>query len=172
MAPSVGREETVSSKPTSQPHRYYTRSSRDRKPRREYLYPSEERTHARITSQQPRKPSQLPVHQCQPPSDQPSHNESESDGQESQNETTMDQVTYSNPLRAPCPSPAMKSIQPFHPFPPTQGQANQHSDGTRQENWRQSGSLGAGQCILVEAATRAQMAILVDEIGMMEIEQT
>src|SRR5438045_8762991 len=91
----------------------------------------------------------------------------------------MDEVMYStsNPVRAPFPSPAMKSIQPFYPLPPTQ-QGNQYTHweggrGGQQGNnapWHHSGASG-GQSILLEAANRAQMAILLDDMGSMGIEQ-
>ena|SRR5579862_8108073 len=83
----------------------------------------------------------------------------------------LDHVMYqptSNPLRAPFPSPAIKSSQGFYPFPPTQGFP---LSGEKQEmGWNgASGNGGTGSCILVEAANRAQMAILVDDMGGMGI---
>jgi hypothetical protein len=90
----------------------------------------------------------------------------------------MDQITYastSNPIRAPFPSPAMKSTQPFYAFPPTQQpRRNSYSEGAwsaQEISWRQGGAGAGGQCILLEAAKRAQMAILVDDMGMMGLEQ-
>lgn len=79
----------------------------------------------------------------------------------------MDQVTYStsNPVRAPFPSPAMKTSQPFYPFPPP------HHGTPLQEGWVTQQGIVNGQCILVEAANRAQMAILVDDMGNMGFEQ-
>lgn len=175
MVPSVERaEELASGKPTSPTHRYYTRSSRDQESRTVYRYPSDEGSR-RTTHQTTRKPSQLPLRQRPLPSDNPSQNENDYDAQESdpELELMMDQVTYStsNPVRAPFPSPAMKSTQPFYPLPPTQ-QENQYSEGGcsgQEASWRQSGA--GGQCILFEAANRAQLAILVDDMGMMGIEQ-
>jgi hypothetical protein len=87
----------------------------------------------------------------------------------------LDQVMYtatSNPLRAPFPSPAIKGGSPsFYPFPASHGFP--YPGGEKQEmSWNGSnGNGGTGTCILVEAANRAQMAILVDDMGNMGIEQ-
>jgi len=76
-----------------------------------------------------------------------------------QSDFMMDQVTYStsSPVRVPFPSPAMKTSQPFTPL--HEGWGPHHQDGVN------------GQCILVEAANRAQMAILVDDMSTMGFEQ-
>jgi len=182
MVPSVGRGEEMgtSGKSKSPPHRYYTRSSRDQESRREYRYPNDERTSPRKTHQTARKPNQLPIRHCPPPSDNAMQNEKDNDAQEiaAQQESMMDQITYastSNPIRAPFPSPAIKSTQPFCAFPPTQqNHGNSYSEGawgTQETSWRQGGGGSSGQCILLEAAKRAQMAILVDDMGMMGLEQ-
>jgi hypothetical protein len=184
MVPSVEyNEDSIAGKSRSPAHRYYTRSSRTQEPQSESRHPNERGKH-RTTHQTTRKPVQLPIRQPQPSLDSPSNAENESDAQDldsSQLDSMMDQVVYStsNPLRAPFPSPAMKFTQPFHPSAPTQ-QGNQfaYSDGGwggQHENngsWHQTGVGGAGgQCILVEAANRAQMAILMDDMGNMGIEQ-
>jgi len=64
----------------------------------------------------------------------------------------------------------MKSSPPFFPFPPTHGFP--YAGGEKQEmSWNGVNGNGGGTCILVEAANRAQMAILVDDMGSMGIEQ-
>jgi len=186
MSPSVGRDEESmpSGKPKLPQHRYYTRSSRGHESQRnDYRHSSEERRNPQTTHQMARKPNQLSIRQRSHPSDNVSQNEIESNAQESdslqpEEESMMmiDSVTYStsNPVRAPFPSPAMKSTQPIYPFPPTQTQqGNSHSENYngQETSWHQSGAGVGGQCILVEAANRAQMAILVDDMGMMGIEQ-
>ena len=79
----------------------------------------------------------------------------------------------SNPVRAPFPSPALKTTLPFYQFQPIQQGNYSHSEARMAQpefTWHQSGAVGGGQCILVEAAKRAQMAILVDDMGNMGIE--
>ena len=184
MVHSIGRgEDSIAGKPRSPPHRYYTRSSRGQESRSEHRC-THERGIRRTTRQTTRKPIQLPIRQPPPSSDSPSNTENEADAQDldsSQFDSMMDQVGFStsNPIRAPFPSPAIKYTQPLYQFAPTQ-QGNQliHSEegcGGQQENttsWNQTGfGGGGGQCILVEAANRAQMAILMDEMGSMGIEQ-
>jgi hypothetical protein len=109
-----------------------------------------------------------------PPSSDTTINENDESQQEMdtmQSDFMMDQVTYStsNPVRAPFPSPAMKTSQPFYPFPPVQHGTPLH-EGWGPPHHPQGGVTG-GQCILVEAANRAQLAILVDDMGNMGIEQ-
>jgi len=180
MVPSVGRGEEVSDeRQASPPHRYYTRSSREQQQSpTERRRPSSEREFPKHAHQTNRKPIHL---SSRPPltSENYSQTETEGDAQDtemSQQDSIMDQVTYSpsNSVRAPFPSPAMKSTQPFYPFPPQQGTPQQFSDvaGWSQQHesmsWHQGGA--DGTCILVEAANRAQMAILVDDMGSMGFE--
>lgn len=183
MAPSVGRgEDSIAGKSRSPPHRYYTRSSSGQESQSEYRC-THERAIPPTTHQTTRKPVQLPIQQPPPSSDSPSNTENEGDAQDldsSQFDSMMDLIAYStsNPVRAPFPSPALKSTKPFYPYPPTQ-QGNQfaYSEGGwcgQQENntlWNQNAPGGGGQCILVEAANRAQMAILMEDMGSMGIEQ-
>ena len=184
MVPPVGRgEDSIAGKPRSPPHRYYTRSSRDKESRKEYRC-TNERGIPGTAHPTTRKPLRLAIRQPLPSSDSPSNAENECDAQDldsSQFDSMMDQVacSTSNPIRAPFPSPAIKYTQPFYSFAPIQ-QGNQfaHSEGgwrDQQENntsWHQTGvGGGGGQCILVEAANRAQMAILMDDMGSMGIEQ-
>ena len=184
MVPSLGRGEEVSEgREASPPHRYYTRSSREQQqsptePQRQ----SSEREFPKPTHQTNRKPVHL---SSRPPITSEHHSQTEAEGDAQDSEMSqqdsmmmMDQVTYSinNPVRAPFPSPAMKSTQPFYPFPPQHGTPQQYSLsdggtwGQQQESmsWHQSGA--GSTCILVEAANRAQMAILVDDMGSMGFE--
>lgn len=182
MVPSVGRGEGPSEeRQASPPHRYYTRSSREQQQSStERRRPSSEREFPKPTHQANRKPFHLP---SRPPLSSETHSQTENEGDAQDTEMSqqdsmmMDQVTYSsnNSVRAPFPSPAMKSTQPFYPFPPQQGTPQQYSlsdGGTwgQQESmsWHQGGA--GGTCILVEAANRAQMAILVDDMGSMGFE--
>lgn len=186
MSPSAGRDEESmpSGKPKLPQHRYYTRSSRGQESQKnDYRYRSEGRGNPRTTHQPARKHNQLSIRQRSHPSDNVSQNENDSNSQESdspqlEEESMMmiDSITYStsNHVRAPFPSPAMKSTQPFYPYPPPQTQQGKsHLENCNgQEITSHNGGAGVGgQCILVEAANRAQMAILVDDMGMMGIEQ-
>jgi len=182
MVPSVGRGEEVSEgRQAAPPHRYYTRSSREQQQSStERRWPSSEREFPKPAHQTNRKPTQL---SSRPPLTSENHPQTETEGdaqdtEMSQPDSMMDQVTYStsNSVRVPFPSPAMKSTQPFYPFPPQQGTPQQYSlsDGggwsQQQESmsWHQGGA--GGTCILVEAANRAQMAILVDDMGSLGFE--
>jgi hypothetical protein len=184
MVPSAGRgEEHQEGKPASPPHRYYTRSSREQQPSptSDGRRPSVEEEFPKPTHHMNRKHIHLSSSRL--PLSSESQFETENEGDAKDNEMSqdfmMDQLSFttSNPIRAPFPSPAMKSTQPFYPFPPSrQGTPQQyaHSEGgwgQHQESmsWHQSGT-GGGSCILVEAANRAQMAILVDDMGSMGFE--
>ena len=186
MSPSVGQGEDVGSltgRPgeTSTQHRYYTRSSRDGSsnvtatkspPSNSRYSPSNEsKIQLRNQSHHNMRQMSLKRHPVPPP---PTPDSSTTDSDETrdmdttQSEFMMDQVTYStsSPVRVPFPSPAMKTSQPFYPFPMPQqgtplheGWGPHHQDGVN------------GQCILVEAAKRAQMAILVDDMASMGFEQ-
>ena len=86
----------------------------------------------------------------------------------------MDQLAYASsaPIQAPFPSPSLKSIKPFFPFlPPQPATQFSHSEAcgwSHHDPWQQGGT--GGMCILAEAANRAQMAILVDDMGRMGLE--
>jgi hypothetical protein len=65
----------------------------------------------------------------------------------------------------------MKSTTPFYPFPTMQGGSlgGEGAWGQVASTWHQGTAGGPG--ILVEAANRAQMDILVDDMGNMGMEQ-
>ena len=123
----------------------------------------------------------------QPPAaeetDKPPLSENETEPQDADNGQQdfmmTDHFSYTAPHpRAPFPSPAIKSTLPFYPCPPIQqvspmSQMNvEAGTGWLEQDtkaWQQGGQ--SGKCILVEAANRAQMSILVDDMGSMGIEQ-
>ena len=175
MATSFGSNEdvTTSGNLTQLPsHRYNTRSSRDHQPSPNSRYPNDPRIYPHSNTAQ-----QLnAVHLSSRP--QPSGEPTQADGDEpeldSQVDMMMDQISYStnNSVKAPFPSPAMKHTQPaFYPFPSTQPstQFSVLDSGWGGQTQYQGGA--GEQCILVEAAKRAQMAILVDDMGSMGFEQ-
>jgi hypothetical protein len=177
MGPSVGRGEDTTSTTTLPHHRYYTRSSREQNIQAEYCESQDARGYPRLTDQS--KPRYIPPTRNRRHSD-PVNQQVELEQQDSealQLDMMMDQVSYatSNSVRAPFPSPSMKSTTPFYPFPTTQGTqigTQIGGDGVwghRETTWHQGAS--GDTCILVEAANRAQMAILVDDMGSMGIEQ-
>jgi hypothetical protein len=165
-------------KPVNASHRYYTRSSTgpDSPTQQRHSF-DERRLHRPTLSKQP----QLPSKQPHPPADLPTRSESDGDTIMQDCDPTqtdsamMDTVAFSASaaIRAPFPSPAMKSTQPFFALSPQQTGPYGPSEAGwgHQEPWQQGG-VPTGTCILVEAANRAQMAILVDDMGCMAIEQT
>jgi hypothetical protein len=176
MGASDGRgERSVSGdKATSSQHRYFTRSSREQS---RSHYPDHERVSPPLT-QTPTKPINMSSRPRPIVSDGGVYPDNEIDAHDSETaaqlDSMMDQIAYStsNPVRAPFPSPAMKSTQPFYPFPSQQSNHLLHPESgwtTQQEQSWHGGS--GGSCILVEAANRAQMAILVDDMSSMAIEQ-
>lgn len=163
-------------------HRYYTRSSRDvstthhtHSPEARYP-PTNEAKQQYFRNSNTYNVRPAPLRRHVPPPPPPPLPPSESTANENdesqemdttQSDCLMDQITYStsNPIRAPFPSPAMKTSQPFYPFPSAQQGTPLH------EGWGPHHQGGVnGQCILVEAANRAQMAILVDDMGNMGFE--
>jgi hypothetical protein len=171
MATSFGSSDdvTASGNLTQLPnHRYNTRSSRDHQSPPDSRYPNDPRNYPRPNTAQKLKPVHLSSRP--PPSGEPIPNDADEQELDSQLDMMMDQISSSahNPVKAPFPSPAMKHAQPFYPFPPT------HPSTLSESGWggqtQHQGGAG-GQCILVEAANRAQMAILVDDMGSMGFEQ-
>ena len=122
----------------------------------------------------------MPSRRSQLPHDVGSHsqtNDSDSmqDSDAIESDTMRDAVSFA-PIRAPFPSPAMKATQPLLSYPTSQQGGGSHgpSEATwsqQEQSWQQGG-VPTGTCILVEAANRAQMAILMDDMGCMAIEQT
>lgn len=185
MAASYGSNEdvTTSGNLTQLPnHRYNTRSSTEQQHSLEWRYPIEQplfsrpntptdsRNHSRPLGFQ--KPKPIPHPSRDQPSGEPMQSDADDQEMESQMDMMEDQMSYStcNPVKAPFPSPAMKHTQPFYPFPSNQPSVQfSGSDGGRGEQ-PQHGSGNNGPCILVEAANRAQMAILVDDMGSMGFE--
>ena len=182
MAPSVEPGDgPFEGRQMNPPHRYYTRSSTDQQQSpTECRQPRPEREFSKPAHQTNRKPIHL---SSRPPLPSENHMQTEierdeHDSEMLQQDTIMDQASYStsNSVGGPFPSPAMKSTQPFHLFPPQQGTPKQYppSDGEgwgqRHESmlWDEGGA--GGTCILVEAANRAQMAILVDDMASMGFE--
>jgi hypothetical protein len=178
MGPAVGRGEHLSSLSAheSHPHhRYNTRSNGDgfasHAPLPEARYSSTTDTAACTRTGNDNTQNTTPTLLTQRLPLPVSERVSTDDDQTQEMDITlsdgmMDQVTYStsNPLKAPFPSPAMKTSQPFYPFPPQQRTP-------LQEGWVTPQGIVNGQGILVEAANRAQMAILVDDMGTMGFEQ-
>jgi hypothetical protein len=175
MSPSIGRSEQGTSKSTSQRHRYYTRSCRNKHLRNDYRHSTDERGIRRSTPKNTRKPNPLSTRQISTSPDSPSHSENDTDALDidaSQVDTAMDHITCStsNPVHAPFPSPAIKTTQPFYPFAPSvKGNQFSHFEGQQGSSWHQNAT--GATCILMEAANRAQMAILMDDMGNMGIEQ-
>lgn len=176
MGRSIGRGEDISSLSghESHPHhRYNTRSSRDgpasHSPRPDARYSStNDATCMSNNNAHTTRPTPLKRPLPPPVSERPAtENDETQEMDTTQSDFMMDQITYStsNPVRAPFPSPAMKTSQPFYPFPPPQ-----HGMRLHEGRGPQQGVVN-GQCILVEAANRAQMAILVDDMGTMGFEQ-
>ena len=177
VTPSMGRGEDGERAQESQTppqRRYWTRSSKEQ-PRQEtgrqndargYVLPSD---HARMNHVRPLNCKQPPFEASNEP-----HDEEMQDSDAPLVDSMSDFTTYatSNPVRAPFPSPALKSTQPFFSFPSaSQGTQVPHTDGGwggQDPPWQNA---AGGKCILVEAANRAQMAILVDDMGSMGIEQ-
>lgn len=171
MAPSIGHSEQGTSNPTTPQHRYYTRSCRDQHLRNDYRHLTNEQDIHHSTPQNTRKQNPLSTRQISIPPDSPSHSENDADAfdiDRSQLDSSMDHITHctSNPVRAPFPSPAIKATQPFYPFQPMQFS---HFEGQQGPSRQQNGT--SATCILMEAANRAQMAILTDDMGDMGIEQ-
>ena len=177
MNPSAGYDwEPVSEEYKSRRHRYFTRSSRNHEGEvAEGRRQSDGHAHAHATQSPPRRSVDLSRRTPLPPSHSPSQVEFDGEAQEpdpSQADMVVDQITQpiSAPVRAPFPSPAIKHVQPFHQF--QQGCQFSHSDG----GWEHvDPSWSSGTCILLEAANRAQMAILVDDMrgmGLDQMEQT
>ena|SRR2546423_5594671 len=178
MGPATGQGEDVASLSSHQSnphHRYNTRSNRHGSAtdtaRYEARYSCSADTTAAYTSNADTHDTrETPLKQHFPPpvSQRPAAGDDETQEMETTpSDCMMDQVTYStsNPVRAPFPSPAMKTSQPFYPFPPPH-----HATPLQEGRVTQQGIIN-GQCILVEAATRAQMAILVDDMSSMGFEQ-
>jgi hypothetical protein len=183
MSPISGRTEKRPAKmgnnPTSPERRYFTRSTAAQlRSLQENNQPSDQASVPLIHSQ--RSP---PL--SRPPSvnsnREPSCTEAEApqlDPLNVQSEPSldimdqlMDSAGYSpvkTPIRAPFPSPAIKSIQPLYSFPSTaQGQHPAHNGSgfPTHEKYRFHGG-----SILVEAANRAQIARLGEDMGSMVIE--
>ena len=182
----VGGQGRLSDSPSPfHQHRYNTRSSRDRATETRQQPPNPQKQYPRPINTTIAKPlplssrSQAHHHLSAPTQNDPTQIDSDGDQDPATNDGMMlDQILYtttSNPLRAPFPSPAIKSSQPFYPFPPSTQGFGFSGGGQQQEmSWNgssNSGAGGAGPGILVEAANRAQMAILVDDMGSMGIEQ-
>ena len=177
MTPSVGGAEVASTrkKATSPSHRYFTRSCKEQQDKRhDSKYRNRRISSPRPIPQTTQHPVNTPTRLSPSPSEASICNEDPQGLDPTPLDGMMDQISYSpsNPLRTPFPSPALKSTLPVSSFSQNyQGSQKLHSDGglTQQEtSWHQSGSRGT--CILVEAANRAQMAILIDDMGSMGIE--
>jgi len=165
----------VDGEPVSPSHRYYTRSCGNPEPPKHQRHSSDERRlHRRAPPEQmPSRRSQLSHDTCSRTETNDSDSMQDSDPIES--DTMMDVDSFA-PIRAPFPSPAMKATQPLVSYPTSQqgGGSYGPSEATwiqQAQSWQQGG-VPTGTCILVEAANRAQMAILMDDMGCMAIEQT
>jgi hypothetical protein len=181
---SSNEDVTTSGNLTQLPnHRYNTRSSTENPRSPDWRYtldppmfsrpntPTESRKHSRPFGFQKPKPPPQPSRDQ--PSGEPTQSDADEQDVESQSDMMDDQMSYSNynPGKAPFPSPAMKATQPFYPFPSSQSSAQfSVSDGGR-GGQPQHGNGINGQGILVEAANRAQMAILIDDMGGMGFEK-
>ena len=165
---------SVDSNNTSSQHRNFARSSTEQQESQDDRHNSQSLS---STHQTAKKPRNTPQHISQPPSGDARLGEIDADAQDvldvMQWDVMMDQVFHSasNPVRAPFPSPALKTTQPVYPFPYQGGSMSQCEGGwTHLEgSWHQGGTCTTS--ILVEAANRAQMAILLDDMGSLGIEQ-
>jgi hypothetical protein len=170
----------VESKSVRPLHRYNTRSSTSSDTPTKQQHSFDERrlhrerlpNHPRISSRQS-QPLYIDVQTRSETTD--SDMMQDSDPTESSDSTMTDIVSFPNPVRTPFPSPSMKSTQPFFLYPANQQTGSYGpSEGTwgqQEPGWEQD-RVPPGTCILVKAANRAQMAMLVDEMGCMAIEQT
>jgi len=181
MGPSLARSKDVFANDTKIPqHRYNTRrSSKDKGLHKEQRRIQELSNSTNHTN---RNRSNVTSVKASSETDKATPSENDTDANDSDNgqQDSMIMDHLSNPTshpRAPFPSPAIKNTLPFYPFPPSQ-QVSPMSQMSVEgaQGWfehettsRQQAGPG-GQCILVEAANRAQMAILVDDMGTMGIE--
>jgi len=190
MATSYGSNEdvTTSGNLTQLPnHRYNTRSSTEHPGSPEWRYPidtpmfsrpntpTESRKHSRPFGF--RKPKPIPQPSRDQPSGEPTQSDADEQEMELQSDMMDDPMSYCtcDPVKAPFPSPAMKSTQPFYPFPSSQSSAQFSVSDSGRGGQPQHGSGISGPGMLVEAAKRAQMSILIDDMesmGFKQMEQT
>lgn len=158
-------------------HRDFTCSSTEQQESQDGRHHNQRAPSPHSAHQPAKKPMNTPRHKSPPLSGDARLGEIDADAQDvldvMQWDAMMDQVFHSasNPVRAPFPSPALKTTQPVYPFP-CQASSMSHCEGGwshLEASWHQGGT--CTKSILVEAANRAQMAILLDEMGSLGIEQ-